>query len=129
MAVAVPSADALRALALQLPEAVKNEQQERQETRWVDELAFVDNGLRFISAVNTINNQEQAAMWRHRGGPYNWRKGHQIYYKRYNRERVLAQRRRLRREQRACEQAVTEHIKRTQNGFFPGTSFQLRFRF
>ncbi len=129
MAVAVPSADALHALALQLPQAMRNEQREQQERRWMDDVAFHDNGERYKQALNKINNQEQAQMWRRRGGPFNWRKGHRVYYKAFALSRELANRRRMKRETRVCKQAITDHIKRTQSGVFPGTSFQLRFRF
>ncbi len=129
MTVAVLSAVALRALAVQMAEILQQQQRETEEARWVNEVAFAANGLEYLSELSNIDQQEQAEMWRRRRGPFNWRKGHRVYYKSFILARVLANRRQLKREQRACKQAVTDHIKRTTSGLFPGTSFQLRFRF
>ncbi len=108
---------------------VAREQLKQKHVRAVDHVAYVNNGVRWVKKLKSIDKEEQAEMRRHRGGPWRYGAGYKAYYKRFHVLRALANKQRLKREDTKCKQATTEHIKRTQSGFFPGTSFQLRFRF
>ncbi len=107
-------------------------QRDKLEAKWVrdvDHVAYVNNGVRWVKKLKSINKQEQAEMRRRRGGPWRYGAGYKEYYQRFHILRALANKQRLKREDTICKQATTDHNKRTTSGLFPGTSFQLRFRF